>query len=103
MTHKLTVLPVMLALASCATQKFDDALLYGRTRAVNAVNIHAAIIADNPGSSRNKRHVYEIEIVNKDKIRLYYAPRGHGLDECAEMTRTEGKWKQTGGWISVTE
>ena len=99
MTRPLSVLTAAaLLFSSCATQKFGDAIIYGRTKDVTDADVRAAIAART--SLSRMAHVYEIEVVNRDRIRLYLIQRGHGGDICVEMVRVRGKWRDQGMWMS---
>ena len=91
MTRPLSVLTaVALLFSSCATQKFGDAIIYGHTKDVTDADIRAAI-ASRTTLGRDA-HVYEIEVVSRDRIRLYMMKRGQGGDICVEIARVRGKW-----------
>jgi hypothetical protein len=83
--------------ASCATQKFADAFFYGHTNDVTEADIRAAIAART--TFGRDVHVYEIEVVSRDRIRLFLLPRTQG-DMCVEVARVRGKWLDDGAWWS---
>jgi hypothetical protein len=97
MTRPVLAISAALVLASCATQKFGDAIIYGHTKDVSEADIRAALAAR--GTFSPKAHVYEIEVVNRDRIRLYLMPRGQGGDICVEVARIRGRWRDDGGWM----
>lgn len=90
------ILAVSLAVVSCATQRFDGALIYGHTKDVTEADVRAALSAR---TSLREMPVYEIEVVSRDKIRLYLMPRGQGGDICDEVVRSRGKWRDDGWWM----
>src|SRR5436190_18282416 len=90
------VVAVALVVVSCATQRFNDALIYGHTKDVTDADVRAALAAR---ASLREMHVYEIEVVNRDKIRLYLMPRGQGGDICDEVVRSRGQWRDDGWWM----
>jgi hypothetical protein len=86
---------VMLFVTSCATQKLGDAFIYGHTKEVTDADIRAAIAART--TFGRDAHVYEIEVLSRDRIRLYLLPRKSG-NMCVEIARVRGKWRDDGPW-----
>jgi hypothetical protein len=100
MTRPILAITAALVLASCATQKFGDAIIYGHTRDVTEADIRAALAARRTGGREG--HVYEIEVQSRDTIRLHLHPRNTGGYFCAVIERVKGKWHDEGAsWSEV--
>jgi hypothetical protein len=100
MKRSLSLVLVAVLFASCATQKFGDALLYGHTKDVTEADIRAALAARTTGGPN--RRIYEIEVVSRDEIRLHLMSRSHGGYFAAVITRVRGKWHDEGAtWSEV--
>ena len=100
MVRSLSLALIAVLFASCATQKFGDAFLYGHTKDVTEADIRAALAVRTTGGP--DRHIYEIEVISRDEIRLHLMSRSHGGYFAAVITRVKGKWRDEGAsWSEV--
>jgi hypothetical protein len=86
------IVSVECAITSCVT--VGGAPVTGRAHDVSTADVRAAIAADIPRGGQP----FEIDVINKNEIHLYYVPR-QGNESATHhiIKRVNGRWEYAGG------